>query len=69
MSNTVYSEKQTEVHVTLSEGTLKEGTSKRDEVENRNVPTLALVAVLLLLISQGALFVIASDDLIAGGGL
>jgi hypothetical protein len=45
------------------------GTSKRDEVENRNVPTLALVAVLLLLISQGALFVIASDDLIAGGGL
>lgn len=41
------------------------GTTKREEVESRNVPTLALVAVLALFIFQGALFFVAADDLMA----
>eukprot|EP00980_Cylindrotheca_fusiformis_P022627 scaffold9523_cov103-Cylindrotheca_fusiformis.AAC.4 len=45
------------------------GTSKREEVENRNVPTLALVAVLALFIFQGAVFFMAYDDLMAGSSM
>jgi len=41
------------------------GTTKREEVQSRNVPTLALVAVLLLFIFQAALFITASGDLMA----
>mmetsp|Transcript_15530 Transcript_15530/g.38283 ORF Transcript_15530/g.38283 Transcript_15530/m.38283 type:complete len:221 (+) Transcript_15530:1785-2447(+) len=41
------------------------GTTKREEVQSRNVPTLALVAVLSLFILQAALFLTASDDLMA----
>ena len=39
------------------------GTTKREEVQSRNVPTLALVAVLSLFILQATLFFTASDDL------
>jgi hypothetical protein len=45
------------------------GTSKREEVENRNVPTLALVAVLALFILQGALFFAAANDLMASSSI
>lgn len=39
------------------------GTTKREEVKSRNVPTLALVVVLSLFIFQAALFITASGDL------
>lgn len=41
------------------------GTTKREEVQSRNVPTLALVAVLSIFILQAALFFSASEDLMA----
>ena len=41
------------------------GTTKREEVQSRNVPTLALVAVLVLFVLQAALFFTASEDLTA----
>jgi uncharacterized membrane protein len=41
------------------------GSNKREEVENRNVPILALVAVIALVIFQGALFFAVTNDMMA----